>query len=83
MSSTVSKALTFSSNPEVSETAKFTMMFDRFFDCLNVTNFDAGKHNKKDFQKPYLGKDDKQIEVPYIIVDCISNDVTLTLVAKR
>jgi len=66
LSSTVSKALTFSSNPEVSETAKFTMMFDRFFDCQNVTNFDTGKHNKKDFQKPYLGKDNEQIEVPYI-----------------
>jgi len=83
LSSTVSKALTFSSNPEVSETAKFTMMFDRFFNCPNVTNFDAGKHSKQDFQKLYLGKDDERIEVPYIIVDCISNDVMHTLVAKR
>jgi len=30
------------------------MMFNKFFDYMNVTNF---KH-KKDFQKPYVGKDD-------------------------
>jgi hypothetical protein len=28
------------------------MMFDEFFDALNVSNFDSGKHERKPFKDP-------------------------------
>ena len=43
---------------DVSETLKFTAMFDRFFDCLNVNSFTRGKHKRKVFQDPYRSADD-------------------------
>jgi len=49
-SETVSKVLTFSGGPEVTGTTKFVLMFDRFFDCLNVTNFDHCKNERKVFR---------------------------------
>ena len=38
---------------EVTETVRFVRMMDKFFDCLNVSNFSSGKHKKKSFQDPY------------------------------
>jgi len=64
-SETVSKVLTFSGDPEVTETAKFVLMFDRFFDCLNVTNFDHCKNERKVFQNPYRKPGDFRIKVGY------------------
>ena len=29
---------------------KFVDMFDKFFDCMNVSNFDAGKRQRKPFK---------------------------------
>ena len=43
LSSSVSKALILSGNPEVSETVKFVDMMDKLFDCFNVSNFTSGK----------------------------------------
>ena len=42
---------------EYSETAKFTEMIDKFFDCFNVTNYTSGKHKRKPFQDPYRRSD--------------------------
>lgn len=50
LSSSVANALKLSGDPEVSETAKFVEMFDKLFDCLNVTNYSAGKKARKPFQ---------------------------------
>ena len=47
----------------MSETVKFTVMFDRFFDCLNVNNFTTGKHKRKPFQNPYRSPDDFRLKV--------------------
>ena len=47
----------------MSETVKFTIMFDRFFDCLNVNNFTTGKHKRKPFQNPYRSPDDFRLKV--------------------
>ena len=38
---------------EVAETVKFVRMMDKFFDCLNVTNYSSGKLKRKPFQDPY------------------------------
>ena len=35
--------------PEASETSKFVLLFDKFFDILNVTNFKNWAHKKNLF----------------------------------
>ena len=47
----------------VSETAKFVDMFDKFFDCVNVSNFNAGKQQRKPFKQPYRSAKDFQLKV--------------------
>ena len=64
----MAKALQFTGGPEVKETAKFVDMFDKFFDCLNVNNFTAGYHKRKDFQQPYRSAGDFRLQVCIIIV---------------
>ena len=56
LSESVSKAL-LDMGEEYSETAKFTEMIDKFFDCFNVNNFTSGKHKRKPFQDPYRRSD--------------------------
>ena len=48
---------------EASETVTFVRMMDKFFDCLNVNNFCAGKKARKVFQDPYRGADDFRLKV--------------------
>ena len=46
LSNTVSKAIKTRGKAETEETAKFVDMFNKFFDCLNVSNFTAGMQSK-------------------------------------
>ena len=69
MSGTVSSALLYTGNSEVFETAYFIEKVDKFFDCLNVSNFTQGKHSRKPFQEPYRNADDTRLKVYQI---CIS-----------
>ena len=48
---------------EVQGTAEFVLMFDKFFDALNVSNFTNGTCYKKDFLHPYRHKEDKWLNV--------------------
>ena len=43
LSESVSKALLLTGGDEVTETANFVSLIDRFFDCFNVSNFNSGK----------------------------------------
>ena len=63
MSETVYKALKATGGEAAQGTAHFVMMFDHFFDCLNVNSFIAGKINRKPFQDPYRSASDFRIEV--------------------
>ena len=63
MSSTISSALLYAGNSEVFETAYFIEKVDKFFDCLNVSNFTQGKHSRKPFQEPYRNADDTRLKV--------------------
>lgn len=56
-------ALTLTENPEVEEKAKFLLMFDRFFDCMNVGNFIAGVRSLKNFKQPYRSSNDFRLKV--------------------
>ena len=63
LSECVSKALTLTGGPEVEGTATFTQMFDKFFDIMNVTNFDNGKKQRKAFKNRYISGDDFRLKV--------------------
>ena len=50
------------------ETAVFVSNFNKFFDCLNVTNTFTGKHKKDDFKKPYEKANDFRVEVLCLLI---------------
>ena len=45
--------LTQSPQGDEIETARFADMFDKFFDSLNVCNFDSGKRERRPFKNPF------------------------------
>ena len=53
LSESVSKALTLVGGAKSEEPARFAAMVDKFFDSLNVSNFQNEKKNRKPFQDPY------------------------------
>ena len=59
----VGKGLKLTGGDDVSETALFVEMFDKFFDCLNVSNFNAGKRQRKPFKQPYRSGKDFRLKV--------------------
>ena len=63
MSQTVSNALELTGGEEAKETAKFVAIFDKFFDCLNVSSFEKGKRARKVFQNPYRKATDFRLRV--------------------
>ena len=48
---------------DAEETAKFVLLFDMFFDSLNVTNFTNWARKRKPFQRPYNNKEDLRLKV--------------------
>ena len=69
LSNTVATALRLTGKDEVEETARFITMFDRFFDCLNVTDLDSGRHTRNAFKAPYLSGDDFRLKVSFVCSD--------------
>jgi len=47
---------------EATETAKFAEMFDKFFNCLNDSNANAGMHSKNTFKNPYRRANDFRLK---------------------
>ena len=68
LSETVSKAIQLTGGPETDETSKFVLMFDRFFDVLNVTNFNNWVRTRKPFQRPYNSGNDERLTVCYMYI---------------
>ena len=58
LSESVPKGLTLLGGENVSATAHFVAIFDKFFDCFNVSHFDNGKLKRKPFQAPYRSPKD-------------------------
>lgn len=50
---------------EAQETAKFIIMFDKFFDVLNVRSFTEGTRSRKPFLHPYRHGNDQRLDVSY------------------
>ena len=67
----MSKALELTGDTEVEETVKFTAIFDKFFDALNVSNFTDGVHKRKPFQLPYRSKEDFRLKVNKLFIVCV------------
>ena len=63
LSESVSKALLLTGGPDATETVKFVDIFDKFFDCLNVSNFINGTRTRKAFCNPYRNSDDIRLKV--------------------
>ena len=63
LSHSVSKALTHTLGSVTAGTAEFVDIFDKFFDALNVSNFDSGKHERKPFKDPYRSASDFRLKV--------------------
>ena len=63
LSFSVSKGLSHKLGPIASETSRFVDMFDKFFDALNVVNFDSSRHERKPFKDSYRSASDFRIKV--------------------
>lgn len=63
LSESVGNGLCFIGGDEVTETVQFVKNFDKFFDCVNVTNLSAGKEQRKPFKQPYYSGTDFRLKV--------------------
>ena len=66
LSESVSKGLVQVCGDDASETAYFAEMMDKFFDALNVPNYNHGARSRKIFQLPYTSGEDHQLKVNFI-----------------
>ena len=73
LSKSVSDAFKYFGNASTMETEKFTLIFDRFFDCLNVRCLSEWKVKLKPDLKPYTSVDDPRLEVRQCIYDVYTN----------
>ena len=65
MSESVAKALAYYGDADTIETQRFIMMFDRFFDCLNVRHPAEYIQRRKPNLKPYISNDDERFTVSF------------------
>ena len=63
LSETVAKAIRLTGGKAAFETAYFLEKMDKFFDCLNVSSYTAGKRHRKPFQQPYHSSEDFRLLV--------------------
>ena len=63
MSESVANGLRLIDEGEMAETIKFVDNFDKFFDCLNVSNLSTGKEQRKPFKQPYYSANDFRLKV--------------------
>ena len=47
----------------MNETAKFVLMFYKFFDIFNISNFTSSHHQRKPFKAPFRKGDDYRLTV--------------------
>ena len=59
----MANAFSYYNDPETSETERFCLMFDQFFDCLNTRSFTEGRRRRKPDLLPYRTSRDTRFEV--------------------
>ena len=60
MSETVGKIMASYGAPASSETAKFILMIDKFFDCCNTRSLEEGAQKRKPFLAPFVSENDER-----------------------
>ena len=63
LSESVGKALQLTGGSEIEETSRVVLMFDKFFDIFNVSNFTNSLHQRKPFKAPFRKGDDFRLTV--------------------
>jgi len=63
LSKSVSDAFAYYGDPDTTETQRFVLMMDRFFDCLNVRNKSEWIKKRKPDLRPYTSPDDDRFSV--------------------
>ena len=63
LSNTVSKAMEVRSKAETEKTAKLVDMFDKFFDCLNMSSFTARIQSRNPFKSRYRKDTDFRLKL--------------------
>lgn len=59
----MANSLRLSLGGQAAGTAHFCEMFDKFFDCLNVSHLDEGKKKRNLFKSPYRSSRDFRLKV--------------------
>lgn len=63
LSSSVAHCMENMGDRDMEETIRFVRYFDRFFDCLNVSNMTEGRKSRKKDLYPYRTADDDRFDV--------------------
>ena len=63
LSSSVAHCMEHMGDSDMEETIRFVRFFDRFFDCLNVSNLTKGRKSLKKDLYPYRTPDDDRFDV--------------------
>ena len=63
LSTTVGNALRMLGDEDLEETIRFIEFFDKFFDCLNVSTYNAGRLQRKVFKQLYRSATDFRLKV--------------------
>ena len=63
LSNSVAKAMQLKKDDKLDETIKFITMFDKWFDCLNVSALSAGKLSRNSFKSAYCSEKDFRLKV--------------------
>ena len=66
-------AFAYFGDPSTKETQHFIMMFDKWFDCLNVRSLHLLIHKRKPDLKPYTSVDDPRFHVSVSFVSNRNN----------
>ena len=66
LSASISNAFVWTKNPEYEEMAKFCLMFDKFFDCMNTRRAKEGKEKRKPDLDPYRSDKDIRLNVSFV-----------------
>jgi hypothetical protein len=62
LSNTISKSLKLFIGAEAEETAKFADIFNKFFDCFNVSHCLAAQKSRNPFMLPYRSAEDFRLK---------------------
>lgn len=63
LSKTIAEAFSLEEDDGLYETERFVRNFDRFFDCMNVRNFEEAIYKRKPDLRPYRSCDDSRLSV--------------------